>query len=299
MKKVHGETEHMRIERMSAAVRDVLYPEPDIIKLPQDSSKSEIVPDQNFITQNTADLKALLDSIPEEALNYDEEVFEKDFKEVLNSADVEYDQGDMNSLNCDECKFRATTKRCLKAHVTFVHGTNFFQCQHCQMKTRTEKALFYHIDLKHTEYWELKEEVKEKVEDKNQDTEVKIEAVEVVQEIVLQKEFKCNFCERTFDTDRGRGIHEGRKHKEEYKEIQLEVNVKCNICEWIGSSDEQLEIHKKESHIEQLKRKINQDQPNKCYICGFKSASETAFKSIQKKFIIIFKEQIQLPNHHP
>ena len=39
-----------------------------------------------------------------------------------------------------------------------------------------------------------------------------------------------------------------------------------------------LDNHKKELHIEQVKRKINQEQPNKCYICDFQSTSEAAFK---------------------
>ena len=48
----------------------------------------------------------MLESIPEETLNYDKDVFEKDFKEVLNSVEVEKDPGDMSSLKCKECKFR-------------------------------------------------------------------------------------------------------------------------------------------------------------------------------------------------
>ena len=80
---------------------------------------------------------------------------------------------------------------------------------------------------------------------------------------------------KSFLTEKGRRIHIGWKHKQIQKN---QVNFKCNLCEWIGFSEEQLEYHKKESHIELLKRKINQDQPNKCYICGFKSISETAFK---------------------
>ena len=36
--------------------------------------------------------------------------------------------------------------------------------------------------------------------------------------------------------------------------------------------------HIQQKHIEQLKRKIVKEQPIKCYICGFQSSSETAFR---------------------
>ena len=64
-----------------------------------------IVPDQNFITQNTADLKAWLDAIPKEALEYGEDVFEKDFKLVLSSEKEEESPSNLNIYNCDLCKF--------------------------------------------------------------------------------------------------------------------------------------------------------------------------------------------------
>ena len=44
-----------------------------------------ISPHCDFLTQNTVDLKAMLEAIPKETLEYDVDVFEKDFKEVLNS----------------------------------------------------------------------------------------------------------------------------------------------------------------------------------------------------------------------
>ena len=130
MKKVHGETKHMRIERMTATIKEFLNPKQVKFKLPEDSVKAEIIPDQNFITQNTAELNLMLESIPQEVLNYDEDIFEKDFKEVLNSAEIKYDQEDMSSFKCDKCKFRATSARCLNAHVKFVHCMSFFKCQY-------------------------------------------------------------------------------------------------------------------------------------------------------------------------
>ena len=60
---------------------------------------NKIIPDSDFLTQNTTDLKAMLATIPEEALNFEEDIFEKDFKDVLNSFKEEEEQSDnMTSL---------------------------------------------------------------------------------------------------------------------------------------------------------------------------------------------------------
>ena len=58
----------------------------------------KVVPDQNVIAQNTAELKAMLEAIPKEALEYEEDVFEKDFKLVLSSEKEEAYPGNLNSL---------------------------------------------------------------------------------------------------------------------------------------------------------------------------------------------------------
>ena len=120
-----------------------------------------IVPDIEFLTQNTADLKAILEAIPKEALEFEEDVFEKDFKLVLNSEVETDDLNQTNSYSCELCNFRASSKRCLKAHKRFVHDTKFFRREYCPIKTRTELALHYHIDIKHNAYWEVEDEVKE------------------------------------------------------------------------------------------------------------------------------------------
>ena len=78
---------------------------------------AKIIPDTDFITMNTADLELLLEAIPEEALNYDEDIFEKDFKEILKLEKVEIEADRMESYICNECNFRATSKRCLKTHI--------------------------------------------------------------------------------------------------------------------------------------------------------------------------------------
>ena len=109
----------------------------------------KITPDQDFLTMNTADLKAMLEVIPKEALWYEEDVFEKDFKLVLNSVKKDQQESeDMESYYCEECKFKATSQKCLKIHIAFVHDPIFFKCEVCPIITRTELALHYHIDNK-------------------------------------------------------------------------------------------------------------------------------------------------------
>ena len=117
----------------------------------------KIIPDKDFLTQNTADLKAMLEAIPKEALSYQEDIFEKDFKEVLSSVDnVKREESkDMQSYNCNNCSFRGSSPRCLKSHITFVHDPNFYKCDVCPIKTKTERAMHYHIDIKHNTYWEV------------------------------------------------------------------------------------------------------------------------------------------------
>ena len=118
------------------------------------STGVKIIPDTDFITMNTADLKLMLEAIPEEVLNYEEDVFEKDFQIVLNSETIEAEVDHMESYRCNECNFRATSKRCLKAHVTFTHSSKFYNCKHCTVKTRTDPTMQYHLDMKHNTYWE-------------------------------------------------------------------------------------------------------------------------------------------------
>ena len=147
----------------------------------------KITPDQDFLTKNTADLKIMLEGIPKEALWYEEDVFEKDFKEVLNSVENNQESNEMTSFCCEECNFRGTSLRCLKAHICFVHNGKFYKCDVCPMKTRTELALHYHIDIKHNSYWEIEEEGI--VNMKNQK-----------QASIPSNVFHCHKCNTSFDS---------------------------------------------------------------------------------------------------
>ena len=79
---------------------------------------------------NTADLKASLDAIHKEAIPYEQDVFEKDFKLILNSEKNNEESDDMKSFNCDYCKVRASSKRCLKAPL--VMRANFINVKAAQ-----------------------------------------------------------------------------------------------------------------------------------------------------------------------
>ena len=85
------------------------------------SATVRIEPDQDFLTKSTADLKAMLESISKESLHYEEDAFEMDFKLVLNSVEDIKDTGNNTRYQCDQCKFRGHSRRCLRAFITFVH----------------------------------------------------------------------------------------------------------------------------------------------------------------------------------
>ena len=181
------------------------------------SSGLKIIPDQEFLTQNTADLKARLEAIPKDTLIYQEDIFEKDFKEVLNSVDIDNkmeDYKDIHSYNCDDCKFRSSSPRCLKAHIKFVHDPNFYKCDFCPVKTKTELAMHYHIDMKHNTYWEVEAEARE----------IPFEQIKIKTEsntIEGPGTFGCEFCERYFITGHGRRIHTSKMHKENLRNKEL------------------------------------------------------------------------------
>ena len=89
--------------------------------------------------------------------------------------------------------------------------------------------------MKHNTYWEIEEQVrdtliKEKSLSENEDDETTT---------------KCDFCEKSFQNNRGLIVHMSRMHKEEYRS----------------------------------KRKETQVTPNECYICGFTFLNEDAFKT--------------------
>ena len=58
-----------------------------------------------------------------------------------------------------------------------------------------------------------------------------------------------------FPTERGKGIHIGRKHKDKHR--KNEIQIECVPCQWTSSPEHDLEKPNQEKDIEDLKRKIN------------------------------------------
>ena len=185
----------------------------------------------------------------------------------------------------------------------FEHDPTFYKCNYCPMRTRTEIALHYHIDMKHNVYWEVLEEAQDLLQEQRQRSgplpnktdddintntsksdeviDVKIEQIQPNSQEIKNGELQglqCDNCDKNFLNERGLGVHMGRMHKDIIRKKQVQLD--CDTCDWNGSSQEHLDKHKQEAHIELLKRKITQEQPNRyyCYICGYISHSETAFK---------------------
>ena len=117
------------------------------------NDKVEILPDPTFMTQNTADLKAMLESLNKKGIPNEQEVFNLDFKEVLDSTPKEESPNNMKSFQCNQCNFRGATARCLNAHTIFLHDSKSFKCNICKITTRTEQAMFYHMNMKHSEVY--------------------------------------------------------------------------------------------------------------------------------------------------
>ena len=91
--------------------------------------------------------------------------------------------------------------------------------------------------MKHNTYWEIEEQVRDILIKEKSFSETDNEDDETTN--------KCDFCEKSFQNNRGLIVHMSRMHKEEYRN----------------------------------KRKVTQVIPNECYICGFTFISEDAFKT--------------------
>ena len=116
--------------------------------IPEDYIK-RIVPDVEFLTQNTTDLKEMLEGLPEGVVYTDEETFQQDFDEILNEK-VEHEEANtLGRFRCDKCKFKVFSQRALRAHVKLVHDTTFFACKKCRARTKTTGAMELHLRRKH------------------------------------------------------------------------------------------------------------------------------------------------------
>ena len=115
--------------------------------------------------------------------------------------------------------------------------------------------MHYHLDIKHNVYWDVEEQV---LKQSSQHSEEKIyseaEITIKTEPFFIASMIKCNFCEKTFATERGLLVHTSKTHKEEYQ------NIKTHQEEY------------------QNKRKCSKEENTKCYICGFTFTSEATFQ---------------------
>ena len=109
----------------------------------------KIVPNVEFLTQNTADLKEMLEGLPEGVRYTDEENFQQDFDEILNEKVEHEETNTLGRFRCDTCKFKVFSQRALRAHVKLVHDTTFFACKKCRTRTKTTGAMQLHLRRKH------------------------------------------------------------------------------------------------------------------------------------------------------
>ena len=167
------------------------------------------------------------------------------------------------SFSCTTCKFNTENMKDLKNHQILVHKKESynwmvedieinFTCTECNINFPTQSLSQNHFNSVHSGDNDTVNKTTKKITEKkqkevgqvfNENIPVKIE-----EEINTEEnQLKGAYCEKSFQTEKGRRIHIYWKHKETQKNPN---NLKCNLCEWIGFSEEQLEYHKKESHIE-------------------------------------------------
>ena len=112
-------------------------------KLVPDELIKIIVPDKEFLTRNTKDLEDMLKALPKETFYTEDIEFQKDFKDILNEKVDDCNTND--KFTCDQCKFKASSARCLNAHKRLVHDATFYVCKQCQRRTKTVSAMKEHM----------------------------------------------------------------------------------------------------------------------------------------------------------
>lgn len=206
--------------------------------------KLTIEPDKDWMTKNTADLNALLASVPREVLETtmeEEQPTENMFdinakqikKEILENKEVNKTEL-ANLFNCGECDFKTNSRRSIRMHNNKAHESNLVSCKDCQMKFKTIEFLIYHEERKH-------------------------------------KKFTCEKCDHTANSARHLKLHKEKEHKKNLRQafkckkcsyvgkslILLKAHgsskhtilIKCDFCEYNGPSLKDVRLHKQKAHI--------------------------------------------------
>ena len=104
----------------------------------------KIEPDNEFLTKNTKDLEAMLKNLPKDAFYAGEEVFQEDFKLILNQKEDDKQTKSESKFICGGCSFKASSKKVLNIHHKFVHDQSFHSCDVCPIRTKTIDGMKVH-----------------------------------------------------------------------------------------------------------------------------------------------------------
>lgn len=101
-----------------------------------------------------------------------------------------------------------------------------------------------------------------------------------------EKQYECGYCDRAFDTERGRDVHEGKAHEDQKEKERKQGEYKCPYCGDYGADNlNSLRIHCQKGHSVSAKRlRIDLLEGGECPTCGCGCGQETTFKSLQKGF---------------
>ena len=161
--------------------------------VPEDLIK-KIVPDNEFLTQNTKDLKEMLEALPQDVLYTGPDEFEDDFNDILNEKVDKESPCAGGRFQCNDCKFKTLTQRALRAHNKFVHETSFFVCKSCRVRTKTTGAMQLHISRVHN-----RRVIYDKPDKPKETVGVKVEEVKQIPEVIISSESEQQSSGSDFD----------------------------------------------------------------------------------------------------
>ena len=137
------------------------------------------------------------------------------------------------------------------------NGKNLYECHECDSRYQSKKDLINHLMKIHVE--ESPENEDEKL--------LKCENLKVFTEIVQEgkEPFECDFCNRSFATEKAKIFHTKRIHNETHSGHIVKPQFKSNICK---SKFSQI------SHLDKHLTEHNENDSYECEICDTKYHSK-------------------------
>ena len=165
MKNVHGETDHLRIDRLSKTVQEVLQPDPKSLKKSLDCTECGIC----FVTRE--------DQVEHNRNNHEQKVDNMQKNTELKFA-------------CNLCDKPFDSKGSMVNHRILVHTvrTKDIYCDFCDEIFTSKKDLCSHISTKHSEYFALQDKSLINENIKSYDPEEKQEEGEVEEDKIIIEE---------------------------------------------------------------------------------------------------------------